>query len=45
MINEKYGLNITIELNKDVMKLLNENKDDIILNDRGDNYGTLYNND
>ena len=44
MINEKYGLDIKIKLNKDVLKLLDENKSDIINNDRGDDYGTLYNN-
>lgn len=43
MINEKYGLDIKIVLNKDVLKLLDENKGDIM--NRGDNYGTLYNND
>lgn len=45
MINEKYGLDIKIELNKEVLKLINENKGDIInLESRGENYGTLYNN-
>lgn len=45
LINEKYGLNIKIELNKDVLKLLEENKGDIMnLENRGDKYGTLYNN-
>lgn len=29
-INEKYGLDISIELNKDVLELLNKNEDDII---------------
>lgn len=45
MINEKYGLDIKIELNKEVLKLINENKGDIMnLESRGDMYGTLYNN-
>lgn len=44
MINEKYGLDIKIELNKDVLKLLDENKSDIMNMNRGDDYGTLYNN-
>lgn len=41
MINKKYNLNIEIELNKDVLKLLETNKNDII-NRVGDNNGTLY---
>ena len=44
MINKKYGLNIEIELNKDVLKLINDNKGDIINMNRGDENGTLYNN-
>lgn len=45
MINEKYGLDIKIELNKEVLKLINENKGDIMnLESRGDMYGTLYDN-
>lgn len=44
MINEKYNLNITIELNKDILKLINDNKSDII-KIGGEDYGTLYNND
>ena len=45
MINEKYGLDIKIELNKDVLKLLNENNNDIMNMEKiGDDYGTLYNN-
>ena len=45
LINKKYNLNISIELNKDVIKLLNENKDLLNLNEVGDNNGTLYYND
>jgi len=45
LINKKYNLDISIELNKDVIKLLNENKDLLNLNEVGDNNGTLYNND
>ena len=44
LINKKYNLNIEIELNKDVLKLINDNKGDILNNDRGDENGTLYNN-
>ena len=44
LINKKYNLNIEIELNKDVLKLINDNKGDILNNDRGDKNGTLYNN-
>lgn len=44
LINKKYNLKIEIELNKDVLKLINDNKGDILNNDRGDNNGTLYNN-
>ena len=44
LINNKYNLNIKIELNKDVLELINENKNDNI-NKRGDQNGTLYNND
>ena len=45
MINKKYGLDIKIELNKDVLDLINENKGDIMnMNRSGDDYGTLYNN-
>ena len=44
LINEKYSLNIKLELNKDVLKLLNDNKNDMI-NIGGDDNGTLYNND
>lgn len=41
LINKKYGLNISIELNKDVIKLLNENKD--LFNGLvGDSDGSLY---
>ncbi len=46
MINKRYGLNIEIELNKDVLELLNKNKNDIMnMMNRGEDYGTLYNND
>lgn len=41
MINEKYGLDIKIELNKDVIELLNENKNQVMY-EGGENYGTLY---
>lgn len=49
LINEKYDLNIEIELNKEVIKLLNENKNDIIESEydrieEGESDGTLYNN-
>lgn len=48
LINEKYGLSIEIELNKEVIKLLEENKNDIInteyTNEEGESDGTLYNN-
>ena len=44
LINEKYGLNITIELNKDVLKLIEDNKG-ISREMEGDMYGSLYNND
>ena len=46
LINERYGLNIEIELNKEVIKLLNENKNDIIESEynieEGETDGTLY---
>ena len=46
LINKKYNLNITIELNKEVIKLLEENKNDIInseyTNEEGESNGTLY---
>ena len=48
LINEKYGLNIKIELNKEVIKLIEENKNDIIsleyTNEGGESDGTLYSN-
>lgn len=43
-INYKYGLDIEIELNKDVLDLLNTTENDIINYDRGDNNGEVYNN-
>ena len=43
-INYKYGLDIEIELNKDVLDLLNTTESDIINYDRGDNDGEVYNN-
>lgn len=43
-INYKYGLDIEIELNKDVLDLLNTTENDIINYDRGDNDGEVYNN-
>ena len=46
LINKKYNLNIEIELNKDVLKLLNDNKINMLnMNMVGDNNGSLYNND
>ena len=48
LINERYGLDIKIELNKDVIELLNENKNDIInleyTDEEGESDGTLYSN-
>lgn len=44
LINEKYGLNITVELNKDVLKLIEDNKG-ISRKMEGGMYGSLYNND
>lgn len=43
-INYKYGLDIEIELNKDVLDLLNTTESDIINYDRGDDNGKIYNN-
>ena len=44
-INKKFGLNIEIVLNKDVIDLLNETENDIINeNNGGDNDGSLYDN-
>ena len=43
LINKKYGLNIEIELNKDVLDLLNDNKFTFTF-EGGDENGTLYNN-
>ena len=45
-INEKFGLNIDIELNKDVIDLLKITDNDIInYEDRGDDDGEIYNYD
>ena len=45
MINKKYGLNISIELNKDVLELLNKNNPSMFKGImEGDNYGSLYDN-
>ena len=42
-INEKFGLNISIELNKDIIDLLNITENDIInYEDRGDDDGKIY---
>lgn len=45
-INKKFGLNIEIVLNKDVIDLLNETENDIIDNENngGDDDGSLYDN-
>lgn len=43
-INEKFGLNITISLNKDILDLLKYTEDDIINYDRSDENGEIYNN-
>ena len=44
LINQKYGLNIRIELNKDVLKLIEDSKG-ISREMESGNSGTLYNND
>ena len=45
LINERYDLNIEIELNKEITNLLNVSEDDIInYEDRSDKYGEIYNN-
>ena len=44
-INEKFGLDISIELNKDMIDLLNETTNDIIDDEGGEEDGALYNND
>ena len=45
-INKKFGLNIDIELNKDIIDLLNITENDIInYEDRGVNDGEIYNYD
>ena len=43
-INEKFGLDIDIELNKDVIDLLNVTEGDIINDDKGDDDGKIYDN-
>ena len=44
LINEKFGLDISIELNKDVMDLLNVTENDIINSEEdGDENGKIYN--
>lgn len=43
-INKKYGLDISIKLNDDVLDLLNFNENDIINYDRGAEDGEIYNN-
>ena len=42
-INKKFGLNISIELNKDIISLLNSTENDTI--DRGDDDGQIHDND
>lgn len=45
-INEKFGLDVDIELNKDIIDLLNVTENDIInYEDRGVDDGEIYNND
>ena len=45
-INEKFGLDVDIELNKDVIDLLNITENDIINTENGgDDNGQIYNND
>ena len=44
-IKEKFNIDITIELNKDIIDLLNITENDIINYDRGDDNGEIYNND
>lgn len=45
LINERYGLNIEIELNKEITNLLNVSENDIInYEDRSDDYGEIYDN-
>lgn len=41
-INKKFGLNINIELNKDIIDLLNITENDIINYDGGDDDGKIY---
>ena len=43
-INEKFGLNISIELNQDIISLLYETENDVINEDRGDDNGKIYDN-
>jgi hypothetical protein len=44
-INKKYGLDIDIELNKEIITLLNETENGIINDGIGDNDGEIYDND
>ena len=45
LINERYGLNIELELNKEITELLNVSEDDIInYEDRSGENGEIYNN-
>ena len=44
-LNKKFGLNIEISLNKEVIDLLKTTENGIINNDRGDNDGKIYNYD
>ena len=44
-IKEKFNIDITIELNKDIIDLLNITENDITNYDRGDDNGEIYNND
>lgn len=43
-INEKYNLNIELSLNKEILKLLDLNEDDIINYEEGEEDGEIYNN-
>ena len=43
-INSKYGLDVSIKLNKDVLDLLNANENNIINYEEGEEDGKIYNN-
>lgn len=43
-INEKFGLNVSIELNQDIINLLYETENDSINEDRGENDVKIYDN-